>query len=229
MALIKCRDCGAEISDNSESCVKCGCKIKGNKEVVGRFIKLLFIAFVLISAISYIFNNSGSSVIEPSINTDSNSKEVPAIQEGEIASIGDWSFTQVENISSGDLVRSALIGSKNSISINGDNGKRDRGIAWFRYQNNKGIDLNIKTKNNGFRCNPCDVIITFDSKSSFEYRTDNDISTAGNTLKIIDASGIIESIKNSKEMKVVIFDDYDKAFIYIFNVDYVDLSGYFDR
>ena len=33
MALIKCKECGKEISDKAEYCVHCGCPIEMSKEV----------------------------------------------------------------------------------------------------------------------------------------------------------------------------------------------------
>ncbi|MBD5511793.1 MAG: zinc ribbon domain-containing protein [Lachnospiraceae bacterium] len=40
MALIKCPECGAEISDKADKCIKCGCPLKFN--VKKRIITQLF-------------------------------------------------------------------------------------------------------------------------------------------------------------------------------------------
>lgn len=34
MALIKCPDCGAEISDSASACIRCGCPLRGQKTYI---------------------------------------------------------------------------------------------------------------------------------------------------------------------------------------------------
>ena len=36
MALIKCPECGAEISDKSNKCVKCGCPLNNTTEITSK-------------------------------------------------------------------------------------------------------------------------------------------------------------------------------------------------
>lgn len=46
MALINCKECGAEVSTNAYSCPKCGSTLrKASRSAFGQIIKWLFIAF----------------------------------------------------------------------------------------------------------------------------------------------------------------------------------------
>ena len=44
MALIKCPDCGKEVSDKSEVCIKCGCPLQGEvkEEKIEKQVSELF-------------------------------------------------------------------------------------------------------------------------------------------------------------------------------------------
>ena len=49
MALVNCKECNAEVSDNALSCPKCGVKLrKAQRSMIGKIIKYTFIAFNLL-------------------------------------------------------------------------------------------------------------------------------------------------------------------------------------
>ena len=56
MALVKCRDCGAEVSTTAATCTKCGAKQPRRTSPAAWFVACLFLAIMLIS----IFQRGGS-------------------------------------------------------------------------------------------------------------------------------------------------------------------------
>lgn len=68
MALIKCKECGQEISDKAKVCMNCGVKTKFNSDMVKRnisIISIILIAILSITAFIAIYNND---VVVKSIN-----------------------------------------------------------------------------------------------------------------------------------------------------------------
>lgn len=65
MALIKCKECGTEVSSKAESCPKCGAKVKAKGMGCGTLIALVF--FIGIIALAHSpSKNTGSSSISSS-------------------------------------------------------------------------------------------------------------------------------------------------------------------
>ena len=58
MALIKCPECGKEISSGSKSCVNCGYKIKQkkNKKLIG-IIAISVVVIAIIIIVFFVLNN----------------------------------------------------------------------------------------------------------------------------------------------------------------------------
>jgi hypothetical protein len=54
MALIKCKECGSEVSFKAETCPKCGVKIKPKSIGCGGAILIIFIILVVVGALSSI-------------------------------------------------------------------------------------------------------------------------------------------------------------------------------
>lgn len=58
MAMIKCPECGQEISDTSDKCIKCGYPIKSkkkvNKKLVGGILVFIVLAIIIVCTISVI-------------------------------------------------------------------------------------------------------------------------------------------------------------------------------
>ena len=77
MALIKCKECGNEVSSKAESCPKCGAGIKSKPMGCGTLIGVIFLGIVIISIFSSIFSsNSG---------TQSSATTTPAAETPELA------------------------------------------------------------------------------------------------------------------------------------------------
>lgn len=51
MALIKCKECGKEISDTAKACPNCGAKIKAKKFILKNYKKTIIISFLIIFVI----------------------------------------------------------------------------------------------------------------------------------------------------------------------------------
>lgn len=61
MALIKCKECGTEVSSKAESCPKCGAKVKPKGMGCGTLIAIIFLAVVMVSIFSMGNHTTSSS------------------------------------------------------------------------------------------------------------------------------------------------------------------------
>lgn len=62
MALVNCKECGAEVSDKALDCPKCGTTLRKPKRTLfGKFIKWTFIGFNILMLLWMIFGVGGAA------------------------------------------------------------------------------------------------------------------------------------------------------------------------
>lgn len=76
MALVKCKECGAEISSKAKTCPKCGAMVPKKTSLV-TWLFLFLIIVIIISANLGPTKNNSSSTINSSQNSQTNTKVVP--------------------------------------------------------------------------------------------------------------------------------------------------------
>lgn len=70
MALIKCPECGNDISDTAKNCVHCGVKIKKNNSVNIKYI-IIVAAIIIIGICAFLFSSGDDPFLELDIYIDS--------------------------------------------------------------------------------------------------------------------------------------------------------------
>lgn len=58
MALVKCKECGSEVSSKAEACPKCGARVARKPMGCGSLIGVIILGAIIISAFSSIFSSS---------------------------------------------------------------------------------------------------------------------------------------------------------------------------
>lgn len=79
MALIKCKECGAEVSSKAETCPKCGARVAAKPMGCGTLVGIAFLGVIIISIFSSIFSTdqvSGTSDAEESSTSTTSSQTV---------------------------------------------------------------------------------------------------------------------------------------------------------
>lgn len=56
MALINCKECGAEVSSKAETCPKCGARISARQIGCGTFIIIILLGFLILAGLSNLFS-----------------------------------------------------------------------------------------------------------------------------------------------------------------------------
>ena len=66
MAMIKCPECGQEISDKAKKCIHCGCPVKGKSNRIGKIIIPIIVVIVILVgvAIALLFSKTNSDKTE---------------------------------------------------------------------------------------------------------------------------------------------------------------------
>ena len=62
MALIKCKECGKEISDTAKKCPYCGFKEKGSKKFIIVVISIILLLVVIAGSIAFIFIDNNNNI-----------------------------------------------------------------------------------------------------------------------------------------------------------------------
>jgi|UniRef100_UPI003FF013E8 hypothetical protein len=66
MAMIKCPECGQEISDKAKKCIHCGCPVKGKSNRIGKIIIPIIVVIVILVgvAVALLFSKTNSDKTE---------------------------------------------------------------------------------------------------------------------------------------------------------------------
>lgn len=99
MALIKCKECGAEVSSEAKSCPKCGAKVKTKGMGFGAFLLLIFIIGIFASLFTTEQKPTGTS---------STSAPQPPPDPGQIA----YEVVEQRTIPNGGYIRAIVIDPK---------------------------------------------------------------------------------------------------------------------
>lgn len=71
MALVQCKECGAEVSSTAATCPKCGTTLrKPKRTLMGKLIKYTFIGFNILMLIWFISGMGGAAEVVESANSE---------------------------------------------------------------------------------------------------------------------------------------------------------------
>lgn len=109
MALIKCKECGTEVSSKAETCPKCGARVVAKPMGCGTLIGVIFLGGIIISAFSSIFSSgTGSSTSSPPTSLPS----APIAQKADT-----WTYGESKDEMRGTVSKHATTESTNSVNF----------------------------------------------------------------------------------------------------------------
>ena len=88
MALVKCKECGSEVSSKAETCPKCGARVSAKRMGCGSLIGVVFLGGIIIASLSSIFSSSSPpSKPETPEQTAAKKKQDEAVQRATVGAI----------------------------------------------------------------------------------------------------------------------------------------------
>ncbi len=86
MALIKCKECGNEVSSKAETCPKCGASISAKPMGCGSLIGVVFLGIIILASLSSIFSSSAPPPGTPE-QAAAKKKEDEAVQRATVGAV----------------------------------------------------------------------------------------------------------------------------------------------
>ncbi len=203
MALIKCKECGTEVSSKAENCPKCGAKV-ANKTGCGTVlgIMLLLMLFVIGSISTPDPENKISSASENSFqasaaqSTSSPQPKTPGSQ---------WNYLQMNDDMSKGFIHQASVLSTNTVNFDFPYSGSQHGTLVLRTHPRHGKDIIFKIERGQILCRAydgCVVLIRFDDEESVKYSAATAADNSTETIFIQNYSKFVGKMLKAKKVRI---------------------------
>lgn len=199
MAIIKCKECGGQISTKAEACPKCGAKMPARTSGCA-WIAAIFIGLpvILYSVTSAMRGSDQSPRPTPAATTIAKS----APYSGPRPML--WMYRD-EGDPMGGQIRSASVQSNNTLSLDFPYQGEQRGTLTLRSHPRHGKDVILQIQRGQFQCTSyqgCDVLVRFDQNSPKKYRAVEPSDNDSTTLFLRGYEGFMGSLRKAKTVRV---------------------------
>jgi hypothetical protein len=229
MALIKCKECRAEISSGVGTCPKCGARVKARSIGLGTWIVVLFLGALILSTFSTLCGGADAR-----LRTFNNEMTASFAKEKTLLSQpadngSQWSYSQSEDSMSKGHIFMARVKSSNTVSFDFPYSGAQHGTLSLRTHPRYGEDLIFRIEKGQILCNSyesCDVLIRFDNDEPIEYATTGTEDGSTETIFISDYSGFVRRMLKAKKVRISVTIFQEGSPIFEFDVSDFDQSKY---
>lgn len=205
MALIKCSECGTQISSEAENCPKCGIKI-AKKMGCGTVIGILLLAFFAIGIISSpgIDNNKSSQSANEHSKNDAG--KIPTTPTPIPKTPGEqWIYNQQNDEMSKGTIYQAYVQSTNIVNFDFPYSGPQRGTLVLRTHPRHGKDIIFRIEKGQFLCTSyegCTVLIRFDDGEPVKYSGTPAADNSTETIFIKNYSKFVGQMLKAKKIRI---------------------------
>ena len=196
MALIKCEECGGQVSTEAKTCPQCGAKVT-KKTGMFRLIVAGTVLFVVASIASN-HKDSPTTVVKPPDAPLS----TPIVDEPK----SSWVVDTKNNAMTGKPTKFASIQSSNSLSLAYPYGGENRGHITIRKYAGKPEDVLFSFDEGQSICRSystdCRVVVRFDENTPMNFSGQGPSDGSSNVIFLTPAQKFITGSKKSKHIKV---------------------------
>lgn len=202
MSLVKCKECGNQVSDNAKTCPNCGAKVKRLGLIAKIFIGLF--AFYLIG---HFLGGTGSS--NPPVNSE-NSVSASA------GTTTTWRYTTPKDEMTGKDMQLAEIYSTNTQDLHWPYGPNVRAEITIRKHPRYGKDVIVTLTKGQILCRSyenCKIMIRFDDGSPESYSAIGPADHSSDQVFIRNFDKFVARLKkaNSVRIELPLYQDGNRA------------------
>lgn len=210
MALIKCGECNAEMSDKADKCPKCGAPAK-KKTSLFTWIVAGFFGLIIISAIGNKTSTSETASVGSNENSTSDNTVTYTPPKPE------WAYHSLTDAVSGKESKQASITSNNSFELDFPYQGGTTANIIIRNHPRYGKDVIFTISKGQLLCNSydgCEVSVRFDDKKPFKVHALEPEDNSSETLFLSGYNKLLKEIRNSKTMiiEATFFQNGARAF-----------------
>jgi len=223
MALIKCKECGAEVSSKAETCPKCGARVATKPMGCGALIGVIFLGVIIISALSSIFSSNTASVapLSPTVSTPPSPKPVvPGSQ---------WSYSQVADAMSKGTTYHAAVSSTNTVNFGFPYGGEQHATLNLRNDPRYNNDVIVQIEKGQILCRSyedCTVLVRFDDEQATNYSAVGAADGSATSFFLRNNGRFVEKMLKAKRVRLSTEIYQQGAPVFEFDVSGFDQSKY---
>lgn len=232
MALIKCKECNAEISTDAETCPHCGARVAGKSAGCGTIIVGALVVIVVIAAVigfsaistykSYTASNSAAQS-SPSSAAPTAPPPAPGSQ---------WAYSQDPDPMGKGATYYARVSSTNTVEFDFPYAGTQRGNLFLRTHPRYGKDVIFQIERGQILCRSyqsCNVLIRFDNEEPSTFSAIGPSDGSSETILIRNYSRFTEKMFKAKQVRLAVNIYKQGAPVFEFDVSDFDKNKYIPK
>ena len=209
MALIKCKECGKEVSSKAESCPKCGAKV-ATKTGCGTIIGVIFLAFVIFSIFANISGHDtpttpSASNSAPVASTTTDNDITPSVPEPPIPEGQQWIYSQDEDKMSSGITYHASVLSSNTVNFDFPYSGEQHARLTLRIDPRYGKDVIFHIEKGQILCHSyedCNVLVRFDDGKAITFTAGGAADNSTETIFIRNYGKFVDKLQKAKLVRI---------------------------
>ena len=229
MALIKCKECGAEVSSEAKTCPKCGKGI-APRMGCGALLGVLLLGGIIISAFSSL-DSSGTrkDSSSPPENSLAAIDAQPALAPESKLPGSQWSYHQSEDAMSKGAIYQALVSSSNTVNFSFPYAGAQKAELILRTHPRYGKDLVFRIERGQILCRSyedCAVLVRFDDEQAVNYAATGAADNSTETIFIRDYARFAKKMLKAQRVRIAANIYQEGAPVFEFDVRGFDQNKY---
>lgn len=210
MALIKCKECGSEVSSKAETCPKCGARVAAKPMGCGSMIGLSIIGLILFSLISSNSTSTSGSRSSASSNSSSQAstviaRSIPVADPIPVPVNPDWDYYQSDDSMGKGRIYQAEINSVNTVNFDFPYSGAQHGSLTLRTHPRYGKDVIFSIEKGQILCRSyeeCTVLVRFDEEKAMTFSGIGPSDNSTEHVFIKNYSRFLEKMLKAKTVRI---------------------------
>jgi len=230
MALIKCRECGEEVSSKAEACPKCGAKVASKNKGCGMVMGVVILGLIIVSAISSILSNNKTANSSPqstNLIATSNQKNTP--QSKPVIAGSQWVYLNENDSMAKGSINQAYVTSLNTVNFEFPYSGEQNATLILRTHPRHGKNIIFNIEKGQILCpsyENCTILVRFDDEAPMNFSAIGPADHSTESAFFRNYDRLFEKIKKAKKVRVSANIYQQGAPVFEFDVSGFDSEKY---
>lgn len=205
MTLIKCKECGTEVSSKAEVCPKCGARVAAKPMGFGTFIGVAFLGIIIISAFSSIFSSGTESGTSSRLANQPSTSNVQTALTPAPTPGAQWLYHQSDDAMGKGEIYQAQVSSSNTVNFDFPYSGTQHGTLRLRTHPRHGKDIIFSIEKGQILCHSyedCTVLVRFDNEKPENYSAVGAADNSTETIFIRNYSKFAGKMLKAKRVRI---------------------------
>lgn len=223
MALIKCKECGVDVSSKAVACPKCGAQIATQKMGCSTFIGIIFFGGIILLVLTSIFSSPESNTPPQGESANIGSSVQPSLPGSQ------WSYDRSVDAMGKGTVYHASVSSSNTVNFSFPYSGSQPATLTLRTHPRYGKDVIFSIEKGQILCqsyDDCVVLVRFDDGKAVDYSAIGAEDNSTETIFIRNYVRFMEKMLKAKRVRIAANIHQEGAPIFEFDVSKFDQNKY---